>query len=83
MESTQNVEKAVIEIAAKIGCVDPSEITAETAFMADLNFDSLDMVEMVMQLEDQFQATISEEAVEEIRTVGQAVDYIRAQVPAA
>ena len=58
--------------------VDKSEITRDTHFINDLNADSLDTVELVMEFEDEFELSIPDEEAEKIQTVGQAIDYIRA-----
>jgi acyl carrier protein len=70
-------EEKVIEIVAEQMGVDKSEITRETSFVNDLNADSLDTVELVMEFEDQFELSIPDEEAEKIQTVGQAIDYIR------
>ena len=54
-----------------------SEITRDTSFVNDLNADSLDTVELVMEFEDEFEISIPDEDAEKIQTVGQAIDYIR------
>jgi acyl carrier protein len=53
------------------------EITLETSFKDDLNADSLDLVELIMALEDEFDLEIDDEDVEGIKTVGDAVNYIK------
>ena len=55
---------------------DKSEITRETSFINDLNADSLDTVELVMEFEDEFDMSIPDEEAEKIQTVGAAIDYI-------
>lgn len=62
-------------VAEQLG-VEPDQVVREAEFVADLNADSLDMVELVMSLEEEFGVEISDEDVETIRTVGDAVDYI-------
>jgi acyl carrier protein len=59
----------------KLG-VDEGEITEDAAFQEDLDADSLDLVELIMELEDQFHIKISDEDAQKIQTVGQAVDYV-------
>jgi acyl carrier protein len=56
--------------------VKPEEVTMEASFTDDLGADSLDVVELVMALEDEFEIDIPDEEVGEIKTVGNAVDYI-------
>ena len=62
-------------VAAQMG-VDKAEISKETSFANDLNADSLDTVELVMEFEDEFETSIPDEDAEKIQTVGQAIDYI-------
>jgi len=73
---TQAIESKVIEIISEQMGVDRSEITRETSFINDLNADSLDTVELVMEFEDEFDMSIPDEEAEKIQTVGAAVDYI-------
>ena len=70
------IEEKVIEIVSEQMGVDKSEITRETSFVNDLNADSLDTVELVMEFEDEFEMSIPDEEAEKIQTVGQAIDYI-------
>jgi acyl carrier protein len=56
--------------------INKAEITRETSFVNDLNADSLDIVELVMEFEDNFEMSIPDEEAEKIKTVGQAIDYI-------
>lgn len=62
-------------IAEQLG-VDESEVNPDASFTEDLNADSLDLVELIMSLEEQFGLQISDEDAEKITTVGEAVDYI-------
>ena len=71
-----DIEAKVIEIVSEQMGKDASEITRETSFVNDLNADSLDTVELVMEFEDQFELSIPDEDAEKIQTVGQAIDYI-------
>ena len=71
------IEAKVTSIVAEQMGVDKSEITRETNFATDLNADSLDTVELVMEFEDEFETSIPDEEAEKIQTVGQAIDYIR------
>ncbi len=70
------IEAKVIDIVAEQMGVDKSEITRETSFTNDLNADSLDTVELVMEFEDEFETSIPDEEAEKIQTVGQAIEYI-------
>lgn len=56
--------------------VDEQKITRELTFQEDLGADSLDVVELIMELEDVFSIQISDEDAEKIKTIGDAVDYI-------
>jgi acyl carrier protein len=71
-----DVEATVIKIVAEQLGVDESEITRETSFVNDLNADSLDTVELVMEFEDAFDLSIPDEDAEKIQTVGQAIEHI-------
>jgi len=66
------LKKIVIE---QLG-VDEEQVTPEASFVDDLNADSLDLVELIMSLEEEFGTEISDEDAERIRTVGDAVEYI-------
>jgi len=56
--------------------VDEDQVTESASFQGDLDADSLDLVELIMELEDQFGVKISDEDAQKIETVGQAVDYV-------
>ncbi len=73
----EEIEGKVIEIVSEQMGVDKSEITRETSFVNDLNADSLDTVELVMEFEDEFEMSIPDEEAEKIQTVGHAIDYIK------
>ena len=70
------IETKLIDIISEQMGVDKSEITCETSFINDLNADSLDTVELVMEFEDEFDMSIPDEEAEKIQTVGAALDYI-------
>ena len=63
-------------ISEQLG-VDESQVTPDASFEEDLNADSLDLVELIMSLEEEFNIEISEEEAEKIRTVGDAEEFIR------
>lgn len=58
--------------------VDKDEITEDTNFMNDLDADSIDLVEFILQLEDEFGAEIPDDEAEKIKTIGDAISYIKA-----
>ncbi len=70
----ERVEKIVVE---QLG-VKPEEVSRESSFVDDLGADSLDTVELVMALEEEFETEIPDEEAEKITTVQQAIDYIKA-----
>lgn len=70
------IENKVIDIISEQMGADKSEIVRETSFINDLNADSLDTVELVMEFEDEFDMSIPDEEAEKIQTVGAAIDYI-------
>ncbi len=67
------VKKIIVD---RLG-VDEGEVTLEASFKEDLGADSLDVVELVMELEDEFDLEISDEDAEKITTVGEVVNYIQ------
>lgn len=75
-EVLERVKKVVVEQLS----VDESAVTPEASFTADLGADSLDTVELVMALEEEFNCTIEEEDAEKIATVKDAVDYIESKL---
>ena len=74
--SDSNIEVKVTDIVSEQMGVDKAEISRETSFINDLNADSLDTVELVMEFEDEFDMSIPDEEAEKIQTVGAAIDYI-------
>lgn len=74
------VEQRVIKIVAEQLGVNENEVKKEQSFVDDLGADSLDTVELVMALEEEFEAEIPDEEAEKITTVQQAIDYIEAQI---
>ncbi len=74
--SREEVFERVKEVLVEQLGVDESQITEAASFQEDLDADSLDLVELIMELEDNFGVKISDEDAQSIQTVGQAVDYI-------
>lgn len=74
--SKEQIQEKVVKIVSEQMGVDEGEITDDTSFVNDLNADSLDTVELVMEFEDQFELSIPDEEAEKIQTVGAAVEYI-------
>jgi acyl carrier protein len=68
-------EKVIGLVAERMG-VEPDQITEDTHFVNDLQSDSLDMAELVIDLEEEFDINISDEEAQKIETVGQAIKYI-------
>lgn len=73
----QEIEAKVIDIVAEQLGADKSKINRDTSFVEDLNADSLDTVELVMEFEDEFETSIPDEQAEKIKTVGEAIDFIK------
>jgi acyl carrier protein len=72
-----SIEEKVKEIIVEQLGVDPAQVTPEASFVNDLGADSLDTVELVMALEEEFNLEIPDEEAEKISTVGQAIEYIK------
>ena len=73
-----SIEERVKKIVANQLGVSEAEIKNESSFLDDLGADSLDMVELVMAFEDEFEANITDEEAETITTVQKAIDFIEA-----
>jgi acyl carrier protein len=76
MDENEILEKVVSIVAEQMG-VDKAQVSRDTHFVNDLNADSLDTVELVMEFEDEFETSIPDDQAENILTVGQAIDYIK------
>jgi acyl carrier protein len=69
-------EKVQEKVAEQLG-IEADEITLESSFIVDLGADSLDIVELLMALEEEFDIEIPDEEAEKLATVGDVVDYIK------
>jgi acyl carrier protein len=78
----ENIEERVRKIVAEQLGVKEADIKNESSFVDDLGADSLDTVELVMALEEEFECEIPDEEAEKITTVQQAVDYVNAHTKA-
>ncbi len=75
-----SVSERVIDIVAEQLGVNKDQIQPETSFVNDLGADSLDTVELVMELEEEFDINIPDDVAEKIQTVGQAIEHIEKAV---
>lgn len=71
-----DVASRVIDIVAEQLSVDREKVTVQTSFVTDLGADSLDTVELIMELEEEFEINIPDDVADKIETVGQAIDFI-------
>ena len=78
--SNDSIEERVKKIIIEQLGVKPEQVTNEASFVEDLGADSLDTVELVMALEEEFECEIPDEDAEKITTVQQAIDYIKAHL---
>jgi acyl carrier protein len=79
MAAREEIYERVKDVLVEQLGVEEDAITESASFQEDLDADSLDLVELIMELEDQFGVKISDEDAQGIQTVGQAVDYIAAR----
>lgn len=79
MLSKEEIQTRVVKIVSEQLGVAEEKVTTESKFMADLGADSLDTVELVMALEDEFDCEIPDEEAEKITSVGQALEYIQSK----
>ena len=75
-----STEERVIEIVCENLGVNKEQVTRSTSFTEDVGADSLDIVELVMELEEEFEITIPDDQAEKIKTVGEAIDYIQREL---
>ena len=80
MSKTDNIEERVHNIVCEQLGTTRDKISAETSFINDLGADSLDTVELVMEFEDEFDTSIPDENAEKIQTVGEAIEFIKANL---
>jgi acyl carrier protein len=78
-----SVEERVVDIVAEQLGVDKDKIKPESNFVNDLGADSLDTVELVMELEEEFDINIADDAAEKIQTVGEAIEHINSSSASA
>lgn len=71
-----SVEERVIDLVCEHLGVNKEQVSRQTSFQDDVGADSLDIVELVMELEEEFEITIPDDQAEKIKTVGEAIDYI-------
>ena len=72
----EKIQERVIQIVCDNLGVNKEQVTRSTSFTEDVGADSLDIVELVMELEEEFEITIPEDHADKIKTVGEAIDYI-------
>jgi acyl carrier protein len=71
-DTFENIKQVIVDLLG----VEPEKVTREARFREDLGADSLDLVEMIMEFEERFGQTISDEEAQQLRTVGDVVDYV-------
>ena len=83
MAVTENLEERVKKIIIEQLAVDSAEVTPQAQFVQDLGADSLDTVELVMALEEEFDIEIPDEDAEKMPSVGDAIKYIESKIASA
>lgn len=78
-DAEKKIESRVVEIICKQLDVEKDKVSPETSFINDLGADSLDIVELVMEFEEEFNTNIPDEDAEGIRTVNDVISYIKNQ----
>ena len=74
--ASEPIEERVVAIVSEQLSIPKEEVSRPNSFVDDLKADSLDVVELVMEFEDEFEITIPDDDYEKIKTVGDAIDYI-------
>lgn len=77
-DTFEQIKKIVVDLLG----VEPDKVTLDADFREDLGADSLDLVELIMEFEEQFSGTIPDEDAQQITTVGQAVEYAETHLTA-
>jgi acyl carrier protein len=77
-DTFEQVKQIVVDLLG----VEPEKVTPEARFREDLEADSLDLVELIMEFEERFGETVSDEDAQQLKTVGQVVDYVEAHMVA-
>ncbi|QEL19712.1 acyl carrier protein [Limnoglobus roseus] len=78
--SDEQIRQKVIDIVCEHLAVNKDQVTDKTSFIEDIGADSLDIVELVMELEEEFDIQIPDDQAEKIKTVGEAVEHIKVAV---
>jgi acyl carrier protein len=78
--SDSDILEGLAEIVEEVAGVSPDDVTAEKSFVDDLDIDSLSMVEIAVQAEDRFGVKIPDDELANLKTVGDAVNYVSANV---
>jgi acyl carrier protein len=81
-DTMNDVQERVTAIIVDILGVDEDKVVPEASFREDLGADSLDLVELIMEFEEQFEATITDDEAKSINTVGDAINYIEERMGA-
>ena len=77
-DTFEQVKKIIVDLLG----VEPEKVTPDATFREDLGADSLDLVELIMEFEEQFGETISDEEAQQMKTVGQVVAYVEKRMAA-
>jgi acyl carrier protein len=77
-DTFEKVKSIIVDLLG----VEPEKVTRDARFREDLEADSLDLVELIMEVEEQFGWTVSDEEAQQLRTVGHAVDFVEQRMAA-